>query len=278
MLNQFKMKMKTTNLRTTLPLKGWGRLFLLLAIVSLSSAYSQVGIGTTTPQSILDIKPSNPEGTYAAGDGILIPRVTALPVINGVDDGELVYVNDIGFYYYNSANTSWVPLLDGYSKPESTFLETDLPNWSNNSETTADYKVEEVGSFTLTEDGTTDFNILVSGGTICNACRDDSGAVNNNVDVFTIVELSILDNTNTIVHTFMTSQGSAQRIDNIVQSASNYQFVDQLSSDVLPAGSYTLRLSYKAIGGRAPFTLTTNTSTLVFSPGRISGSISFVRD
>ena len=72
MLNQFKKKtkMKTTNLRTPLPRRGWGRLFLLLTIVSLSNAYSQVGIGTTNPDAsaALDIESTD--------KGILPPRMT----------------------------------------------------------------------------------------------------------------------------------------------------------------------------------------------------------
>ena len=63
------MKMKTTNLRTPFPRRGWGRLFLLLAILGLSNAYSQVGIGTTTPHAsaALDLESTN--------KGFLPPRM-----------------------------------------------------------------------------------------------------------------------------------------------------------------------------------------------------------
>ena len=84
--------MKNTNVKTPLPLKGWGKLFLLLAIVSLSSAYSQVGIGTTTPHAsaALDIESTNkgflpPRMTTAQRNAIANPAV-GLSIYNIDDD------------------------------------------------------------------------------------------------------------------------------------------------------------------------------------------------
>mgnify|MGYP000503400686 CR=1 FL=1 len=91
MLTQFKMKMKTTNLRTPFPRRGWGRLFLLLAILGLSNAYSQVGIGTTTPHAsaALDLESTN--------KGFLPPRMNTSDrdAISNPPAGLTIYNTDI---------------------------------------------------------------------------------------------------------------------------------------------------------------------------------------
>ncbi|MEZ4778487.1 MAG: tail fiber domain-containing protein [Flavobacteriaceae bacterium] len=78
---------------------------------------AQVGINTTAPKSLLDIPASN-AGTPTATDGILIPRINAFPATNpGVDqNGMLVFLsttvgaNTPGFYYWEQASTSWIPV------------------------------------------------------------------------------------------------------------------------------------------------------------------------
>jgi hypothetical protein len=69
-------------------------IFIILFTVS---ALSQVGIGTTTPNTILDINSTT--------SGILIPRMTEAQKtsIVGLDVGELIYQTDniTGFYYYD---------------------------------------------------------------------------------------------------------------------------------------------------------------------------------
>ena len=118
MLNQFKkkmkkkMKMKNTNVKTPLPLKGWGKLFLLLAIVSLSSAYSQVGIGTTTPHAsaALDIESTN--------KGFLPPRMTTAQrdAISSPAEGLLIYNLENGCLEFWNDNY-WVSACDGAAQP-----------------------------------------------------------------------------------------------------------------------------------------------------------------
>jgi len=88
----------------------------LLIIIGLflitNYAYSQVGIGNTAPKSILDIQASN-QTTPANTDGLLIPRIDAFPATDpGADqDGMLVfYTPDIKFYYWDDANSSWIPI------------------------------------------------------------------------------------------------------------------------------------------------------------------------
>jgi len=87
-----------------------------LLIVTGMNVYSQVGIGTTTPDAALDVESNN--------SGVLVPRValtstnTVAPITAGTAS-ELVYntaaVNDVtpGFYYLNPTATAWVRLSTG---------------------------------------------------------------------------------------------------------------------------------------------------------------------
>lgn len=104
-----------------------------LALLITISGYSQVGVGTASPSSTLDIIATNPTGTSTAVDGILIPRVDRQRAqsMAGTTTSTLVYVNDAvtgtaagtainitstGFYYFDgtvwqkiasSLNTNW---------------------------------------------------------------------------------------------------------------------------------------------------------------------------
>lgn len=79
--------------------------------------FSQVGIGTTTPNASLDITitdPANPN----SNDGLLIPRITSFPVVDPAmaQQGMLVFMNNgaayagKGFYYWDMPRTKWIPL------------------------------------------------------------------------------------------------------------------------------------------------------------------------
>ncbi len=91
--------------------------FLLLSIISIGHA--QVGIGTTSPKSLLDIPASN-EATPAATDGILIPRISAFPATNpGADqDGMLVFLTTAsggfskGFHFWDNTIGDWIAYND----------------------------------------------------------------------------------------------------------------------------------------------------------------------
>ena len=102
--------------------------------------HAQVGINTTAPKSLLDIPASN-AAAPAATDGVLIPRIDDFPVVTpGVDqNGMLVFLtttvgaNTPGFYYWEQASTSWVPVgnngntgwkLTGNAAASSNFLGT----------------------------------------------------------------------------------------------------------------------------------------------------------
>jgi len=96
----------------------YSSLFLLFSCV----VYAQVGVGTTTPASTLDVTAAFPTGTLnpAVVDGVLIPRVTrerarsmtAVPtstmiyiteVDTGSATGTTANVNTIGFYFFNGS-------------------------------------------------------------------------------------------------------------------------------------------------------------------------------
>jgi trimeric autotransporter adhesin len=91
---------------------------------------AQVGIGTTTPSSTLDVTAANPTGVTSNVDGILIPRVsreraqsmTGTPtstliyineVVTGTATGTTINVTTVGFYFFNG--TVWEKLKTGTS-------------------------------------------------------------------------------------------------------------------------------------------------------------------
>jgi hypothetical protein len=107
-------------------MKNYLKLFLLFFVANVSSNFAQVGIGTTTPKSVLDITASSLTAPIAT-DGILIPRVDAFPATNpGADQHSMmVYLTtDLtginisgtaqnyskGFYFWDNAITNWAPL------------------------------------------------------------------------------------------------------------------------------------------------------------------------
>lgn len=92
------------------------KLLLLLALfLSFWTSFSQVGIGTTSPSATLDITSSN-QATPANTDGILIPRVDALPstLPTAAQNGMMIFlttpygVYQPGFYYWDSPSFSWI--------------------------------------------------------------------------------------------------------------------------------------------------------------------------
>ena len=70
-------------------------------------SFAQVGVGTTSPKSTLEIVGTNDDGAYVTNDGLLTPRVNVIPTAAGADEGELVYVNGDGFYVFSGVGTAW---------------------------------------------------------------------------------------------------------------------------------------------------------------------------
>ena len=95
------------------------KLAIILFLINFSLVYAQVGIGTTTPNSRLDIRSSN-QATPANNDGILIPKIDEFPTINptAAHDGMMVFVTGAGtpskgFYYWDNGLSSWVNFTTG---------------------------------------------------------------------------------------------------------------------------------------------------------------------
>ncbi len=88
-------------------------LFLLMTFPMLG----QVGINTASPEAQLDIRSSN-QANPSNKDGLLIPKVDDFPVTNPTiaQQGMLVYLtttsgtNEPGFYYWDDATTTWIPI------------------------------------------------------------------------------------------------------------------------------------------------------------------------
>ena len=93
-----------------------------IIIFAVLTAKSQVGIGTTTPNALLDIKTSN-QANPSNTDGILIPRVDDFPSIDpsANQDGMLVFVTGLGsvskgLYYWNTFSSSWTAITSQLEK------------------------------------------------------------------------------------------------------------------------------------------------------------------
>lgn len=94
--------------------------FLFLIYFATGPILAQVGINTTSPKALFEIKSSN-EALPTITDGLLIPKVNGFPIANPTIDqqGMLVYLKNIsgtdrpGFYYWNFATLDWIPLIAG---------------------------------------------------------------------------------------------------------------------------------------------------------------------
>lgn len=97
------------------PKKLYPFLFSLLLTSNLIA--QNVGVGTNTPNAVLEVKATSP-ASPANTDGIIIPRIDAFPAVNPtiLQHGMMVYLtttagaNQPGFYYWNNNSTSWVSL------------------------------------------------------------------------------------------------------------------------------------------------------------------------
>ncbi|WP_186990658.1 hypothetical protein [Constantimarinum furrinae] len=87
---------------------------LTFAVIISSVALAQVGIGTTTPNALLDIQAGNTSAPLNT-DGILIPRVSNFPATNptSAQNGMLIFldtqvgINSPNFYYWDHPNGQW---------------------------------------------------------------------------------------------------------------------------------------------------------------------------
>ncbi len=157
---------------------------LCMAILVISLSYkSQVGIGTATPKSTLDITAKNATGSSTNTDGILIPRVDRQRALSmtSVEPSTLIYVNNIstgtaigqasnidavGFYYFDGSTSKW------------TKLSTDSNIYNANGSLTGNRTVVQ-GANTLAFTGTQVNAVSVDGNTL------SVDAANNRVGIGT---------------------------------------------------------------------------------------------
>ena len=80
-------------------------------------SFAQVGINTTTPNALLDIRATSATAPTNT-DGLLIPKIDVFPATNptAAQQGMLLYLtttsgsNQPGFYYWDNTTTTWVSL------------------------------------------------------------------------------------------------------------------------------------------------------------------------
>lgn len=93
---------------------------MLIGMLGSTLTLAQVGVNNQNPQTTLDIQGQNPNAATTATDGILIPRVNALPT-TGNEIGQLLYLADgttsQGFYYWEG--TTWTSFSKAISNPGS---------------------------------------------------------------------------------------------------------------------------------------------------------------
>lgn len=201
--------------------------FFILFHIELNNIYSQVGIGTTTPGSTLDIAATNPTGTSTNVDGILIPRVDRQRAqsMTGVATGTMIYVNSIatgsstgtainiastGFYYYDG--TVWIGMNNTTGQSSTSYFSTGslsavtsassltlIPGMTSGSLTipsnssvlvTADVGVS-TNSSSSTGYSATDIVLLVDGSTLTNGGYRRIYTVNNTANQFAMQQASI---------------------------------------------------------------------------------------
>ena len=113
--------------------------FILTAAFAVATlgAFAQVGVGTQSPSTTLDVAGANhtTTGALAAKDGVTVPRVstdmTGSPV-DGTTAGQLVYSTaNTGFYFWDG--DSWEPVGGSASGPDFTVGGTSMLDASGGS-------------------------------------------------------------------------------------------------------------------------------------------------
>ena len=96
------------------------KLLVLTLLFNIAFSQAQVGVGTTTPKSRLEVTAAN-STSPANTDGLLIPRLNAFPAINpGADQNSMLIFlntasgsNPVGYYYWSNPQTKWIGLTTG---------------------------------------------------------------------------------------------------------------------------------------------------------------------
>lgn len=141
--------------------------FITLALLGyVTTAFSQVGINTSTPKASLHIEPSSTT-TPSGIDGILIPRVSSFPTIAQAK-GQVVFLQNNpnrpeGFYYYDGID--WESfLVDGNDRTIDQSIYVALGSgfsgsMNSNSERTLLFNTLETSNFSPPNHPTQEFSL-----------------------------------------------------------------------------------------------------------------------
>ena len=92
------------------------KITLSLFLVVACNAFAQVGVGTQTPATTLDVSVGATPAALATGNGITVPSVTdaATTAVEGTNDGQMVYdTTEKAFYYWNAGTSAWTRVGGG---------------------------------------------------------------------------------------------------------------------------------------------------------------------
>ena len=92
------------------------KITLSLFLVVACNAFAQVGVGTQTPATTLDVSVGATPAALATGNGITVPSVTdaSTTAVAGTNDGQMVYdTTQKAFYYWNAGTSAWTAVGGG---------------------------------------------------------------------------------------------------------------------------------------------------------------------
>ena len=92
------------------------KITLSLFLVVACNAFAQVGVGTQTPMTTLDVSVGATPAALATGNGITVPSVTdaSTTAVAGTNDGQMVYdTTQKAFYYWNAGTSAWTAVGGG---------------------------------------------------------------------------------------------------------------------------------------------------------------------
>ncbi|WP_044403090.1 tail fiber domain-containing protein [Lacinutrix sp. Hel_I_90] len=238
-------------------------LFLFLSIFGTTQTFSQVGIGTTTPNASAALDIVSTDG------GLLIPRMTLAQIsaltVDASTAGLLVYRTDTtpGFYYYNG--TAWGTFTGAGSDSDWTIVGNDMYNANSGnvgigtSTPAAKLHIEDVSTAPdILDDGFEDNSIApfttnnwsVSTSTVNTGTYSaNSGTTADNTTSYLDYAVTVPASGATVTFAYSVSSEATYDflrfyIDGALQNQWSGSVSYTTASYTLSAGSYTLRWAY----------------------------------
>lgn len=154
-------------------------IYFVLGAFGTTILYSQVGVGTTSPNATLDIRSSD-QASPTNTDGILIPKVDEFPLTNptAIQDGMLIFATGSGtpikgFYYWDQSSTSWIAL-------SGTGGDVDwLEQGSSNDPDDINDNIYTLGNVSIGQSGIISYPLYIDATTNNTAVRTDIGQIDN---------------------------------------------------------------------------------------------------